>query len=195
MATLNVPVYRTEAGVHSNPAVLADYSTHCDNGPFAKKKKFKEVYLNWTGAAWVEIPTWVNGTTIVALKVTNVCTDNFAYINYPINDFRLDQACCNAPCATVNWTFTEEVPGGLEIKVNGVVVVNRDTPATGTFKLQLGDVVQITMPDNGNENHIVVTSSEPEDIYDEVQSIGDHVFSFTAECFTYTITAASNNLP
>lgn len=99
MSSLVVPIYRTEAGVHTNPAVNGLFSTHCDDGGTDVKKTFREVFIYFQAGAWIISPVLVGPdpgpATIVALEVYNPCTDEYALINYPINDFRLRQLCCN----------------------------------------------------------------------------------------------------
>lgn len=92
MALTSFFTYRTEAGVHSNPSISSPLNTHCDG----EKKYFKEVFIHWTGAAWVEDPVFdpLLLNERVALRVDNQCDGTFSLIDFPFQDFRLRQLCC-----------------------------------------------------------------------------------------------------
>lgn len=95
MSLLTLPIFKTEDGTQNHPAVNGSYNTHCDGGVEGPKAKvFEEVYIHWNGAAWARDNVFVPNQSIVALKVTNICDDTFAYVDYPYNDFRIDQLCC-----------------------------------------------------------------------------------------------------
>lgn len=111
MSTLHVPFYRNEAGLNSLVPYVDYIETTCDG----EKKRFAEVFIHWTGAAWVEDAVYVPGTSVVALKVTNQCEATFAYLNYPINNFRIAQICCvdEQPCFNTELTqslFEDTIP-------------------------------------------------------------------------------------
>ena len=94
MSIISIPIYRTEAGVHTNPAVNGLVSTNCEDGLYTVNKTFFEVLIHWTGAAWVEDPVYVPAQSIPALKIVNQCDSTFAYVNYPLSNFRLAGQCC-----------------------------------------------------------------------------------------------------
>lgn len=100
MALITVTTYRSEAGVHSNPAISVPINTHCDG----EKKAFKEVFIHWSGVAWVEDAVYNPLATLarVALRVDNLCDATFALISMGFNDFRLRQLCCG------------QFPGGID---------------------------------------------------------------------------------
>jgi len=105
MSILNLPIYRTEAGVHANPAVNGLVYTHCDNGEKNIPKEFKEVLIKWDGAEWIEEPSWIGGTgQVVALRIDNPCEATYSYVNGNYNDFNLAVACC---------LFIPAIPPGL----------------------------------------------------------------------------------
>lgn len=97
MSNINVPIYKTEAGVHNNPATVDSYSTTCLFGNILLKKTFSEVIIRYDNdlSQWVEDPVYVAGTSKVALRVFNECNSTFAYIHYGYHDFRIAQQCCN----------------------------------------------------------------------------------------------------
>jgi hypothetical protein len=96
MSIFAITIYKTEAGVHTNPATNGFISTHCNDGFNDVPKKFMEVLLNWNAGTsqWDETLVFTPGTTIVALKIINWCDVTTAYINYGFNDFRLKGICC-----------------------------------------------------------------------------------------------------
>lgn len=97
MSVIATEIYLDEAGVHHNPALGVYYETHCDNGPEGIiKKTFQEVLIHWDAdlLIWVIDPIYVPGQSIPALEVINPCTGQPAYLNYPLSDFRIAQACC-----------------------------------------------------------------------------------------------------
>jgi len=94
MSNVNVLFYRTEAGVHTNPAEVQYYQTSCLEGVQQVNKQFREVLIHWEVDQWVEDAVYIPGQSVVALKITNQCDSTFAYAQVGYNDFRLYQVCC-----------------------------------------------------------------------------------------------------
>lgn len=96
MSVIATLIYLTEAGVHNNPAVGVYYQTDCDDGFKLVRKEYSEILIHWDAdlLTWVVDPVYVPGQSIPALEVFNPCSGQTAYLNYPLSDFRLAQACC-----------------------------------------------------------------------------------------------------
>jgi hypothetical protein len=127
MSTVIVPVYRTESGVHNHPVANEQIETRCFDGSNNVTKRFKEVFIYWDGAAWAETPVWDNllAEIKVALRVDNQCTEEYSYIDYRFNDYRLLDACCiDCPVPLVDAelpeaTFGEPYNATVQIQGSG----------------------------------------------------------------------------
>lgn len=87
---------RDESSVNYHPGLVQSINTNCIDGLQSFVKKFKEVFIHWNGAAWVEDAVYnpLATESQVVLRIDNQCTGHFAYIKMPINDYRLLGLCC-----------------------------------------------------------------------------------------------------
>lgn len=131
MAIINPITFRTESGVHQNPGATSSLNTHCLIGLTSHKKTYVDVYIYWSGTAWIESPIWDSNLPAirVALKVNNVCTGAFSYVDLDGNDFRNIQSCCPS-----------ELLITLQMKNN--LGANVDTYPVGVFNM-LGDFIGV----------------------------------------------------
>lgn len=133
--SISVLIYKSEAGVHSHSGVTAAYQVSCFEGSKAIPKAFSEVYIHWTGAAWAEDMAYLPGQSIVALRVDNVCTGNFAYIDYPKEDFRQEQLCCSPACPlpTLVWNSGTLPDATIGVEYNQTGHITGSAPFSMNF--------------------------------------------------------------
>lgn len=149
MSISTATVLRNEAGVHTNPGTAQTISTDCTLGLLTYKKDFKEVFIHWSGVAWVEDAVFNPALTNaqVALRVDNPCTDNFSYLSMPYQDYRLLQLCCiNCPLPFEN--PIADLPQGIE-----------GQPYNTTIQLQGNGLFSMTIVDKPAWMNIVLNAS------------------------------------
>lgn len=117
MSIVALPIYRTEAGVHSNPAASGQVFTHCNNGTADVLKQYHEVFIHWDGSAWVEDPFFdpLALDTRAALRIDNQCNGSFSLVQTTKEDFRAFGQCCS---------YIPPVPLGLWLNFNNISVAN-----------------------------------------------------------------------
>lgn len=115
MSIVALPILRTEAGVHSNPGTEGQVFTHCNNGTADVLKLYREVFIHWNGAAWVEDPVFdpLALNSQVALRIDNQCTGDFSLVKVNKEDFRAFGQCCS---------FIPPNPPGLRFNFNDIAV-------------------------------------------------------------------------
>lgn len=188
--------YRTEAGVTNHPATNQTVITDCNDGTEIVKKKFREVYIHWGGAAWVEDAVYNPLATEphVVLRVDNQCNGQFSYIGMAYNDFRLLGICCqDCPVPAVqsafglddaqvgvlyNATFQIAGAGPFSLTVNNkpawmTITVGLDGLITFTGTPVTGDIendveIDILINNCGKPNDEGVTLTDTIDVFQTI---------------------------
>lgn len=86
------------------------------------------------------------------------------------------------PCAaSINWDFTEDFANGsMQIRVNGVIMVNTSVTNNGILPIQAGDVINVRVNGStGTLRMLVITGCINED---ETSTTASVIIEFTAEC-------------
>ena len=152
---LYVPVYKTEAGVHSQFPPVAEFNTLATVSGKKVAKDAVEVMLKWIVNAWVEQAAWSAGV-VFATKTYNPATSQTAYLYIPISNYNAVAQCCSSSDGTpalmgfgggtlgagtgrVAWDSGEAVAVGDEFEHTLVVTMqNMSSLAPLAIKYQLG---------------------------------------------------------
>lgn len=160
MSFIVAPVY-FDGTLNYHVAVNQNFSTHCTDGDQTLVKQFREVLLEWDGAAWDEVTTFNPALTIVALRIDNPCDGSHQYINVAFNDFRILAQCCqNCPIAAVDANFIlpdaavgQVYAGSFSILGNGpysMTVNDKPDWMTITLDPDTGDITFAGTPTSGD---------------------------------------------
>lgn len=114
MSNISAPIYRTEAGVQNHPAAVGNILTNCWDAVNLEmlQKSFREVMIEWDGDSWEEVDVFTPNVTVIALRVDNPCDASHAFVDIPLNDWRLAAACCSTCPAPLISPGTIQPPDG-----------------------------------------------------------------------------------